>query len=89
MSNKLLLLRATDTAMNRVVREEGMITTIHKRFPSGMELAIVVKMPSVERKADLKVCMDELLQCGLQQKAIAFFTDTSTGYISKLLRNKN
>ena len=85
MGNKALLRKTVDTVVKRAFSGEGLVTTIHKKFPSGMELALAVKIPSVNRKADLKPCMEELSLCGFKQQAISLFTETSQSYVSKLL----
>ena len=84
-NTKLEVANAVRTETYRLFANDGMNTGLRKCFPSGMEVSINVKIPWAAMKADLKPCLQELAAMKMPQKAMAFFTGMSQGYVSKLL----
>lgn len=86
MSNaKLAIANAVQTEMHKWVTEDGVYTTVKRCFPSGMEISLNVKIPWSTLKADLKPCLQEMTVMKWPQKTMAFVTNMSQGYVSKLL----
>ena len=85
-NNKLSILTGVKTFIQRQDSLEGVTTVVRKIFPSGMEMAFAVKVPHTVKKVGLKPCIHELSKSGFSQKKIAFITDVSQSYVSKLLK---
>ena len=85
-STKLSTVQMQQVETFKKVTTTGVCTVIKRVFPSGMKIGIVVEVPKAARKADLKMCLQELKTMRVPQKAMAFVTDMSSSYVSKLLR---
>ena len=83
---KRAIVNAVRTETHKWVTEDGVYTAVKRYFPSGMEISLNVKIPWATLKADLKPCLQEMTVMKWPQKTMAFVTDMSQGYVSKLLR---
>ena len=82
-------LSVINRGMNRIQRSinpDSTSTILYKHFPSGMEVALAVKVPNRARKADHALSLQELNSMGINSRAGAYITGMSPSYAAKLMK---
>ena len=82
---KNYMVRNINRTIVKMATVEGEITALKAVFPSGMKLSVAIESPNYIRKKELLGCMYELHCLKVPQKAIAFITNVSPSYVSRLL----